>query len=58
MPALLWLPRGHTAVGAVRISIRTLMHVLDQDLEASDCLGNGLLMYYLTRLHATNQVLA
>jgi hypothetical protein len=57
MPALLWQPHGHTTVGVVRISVRTLMHVLDQDPKVGDCPGNGLHMYCLTRMHATNRVI-
>jgi hypothetical protein len=42
----------------VQISGRVLMHVLDQDREAGVCPGNRLHLYYLTRLYATNRVIA
>jgi hypothetical protein len=58
MPALVWLPRDHTAVGAVQIFMRALMHVLEPDLEADDCPGNGLYCYCLIGVHATNRVIA
>jgi hypothetical protein len=43
---------------AVQISIRSLLRVLELDLEAGDCPGNGLHLYCLTGLHTTNRVIA
>jgi hypothetical protein len=43
---------------AMRISIRALMHILEPNLEACNCLGNRLHLYCFTRLHATNLVIA
>jgi hypothetical protein len=34
------------------------MHILEPDPEVGDCPCNGLLLYYLTRVHATNRVIA
>jgi hypothetical protein len=58
MPVLVWLPCGHTAAGAMRIFMRVLMHVLEPDLEAGDCPGNGLYYYCLIGVHTTNRVIA
>jgi hypothetical protein len=40
----------------VRISVCALMHVLDQDPEIGNCTDNGLHLYYLTMVLATNQL--
>jgi hypothetical protein len=50
--ALRWSPRGCAIMEVVRIPVHALMHVLDTDLEADYCLGNGLLLSGLTGFHA------
>jgi hypothetical protein len=45
-------------VSAPPSSVHALMCVLDQDTEVGDCPRNGQLLYYLTKLHATNWVIA
>jgi hypothetical protein len=44
--------------GVVQISVYALMHVLKPNPEVDDCPGNGLHLYYLTGVRATNQVIA
>jgi hypothetical protein len=58
MLSLPWLPLGCMAVGAKRISVCALMHVLKPNPEAGGCLGNVLHLYCLIGLHATNWVIA
>jgi hypothetical protein len=58
VPALSWPSRGHMATEAVRISVHILMCVLDPNLEASDCSGNGLHLYCLIGVHAINRVIS
>jgi hypothetical protein len=55
--ALLYPSRGRTTVGVLRISIHTLMHILEPDSEADCWSDNGLHLYCLTGLHATNRVI-
>jgi hypothetical protein len=42
----------------VQISVHALMRILEQDPEVGDCPSNGLHLYCLTGLHATNRVIA
>jgi hypothetical protein len=46
------------AAEAMRNSVYALMHILEPDLEAGDCPGNGLHLYCLTGLHAIDRVIA
>jgi hypothetical protein len=45
-------------VGAIRIFVHALMHILEPDPEAGDCTSNGLHLYCLTRVHGTNRIIA
>jgi hypothetical protein len=53
---LIW--RGDYGLTWRRISICALKHILELDPEAGSCPGNGIHLYCLTRVHATNRVIA
>jgi hypothetical protein len=57
MSTLLWLPCFCTAVGAMRICVRALMQIINPNPKAGGCPGNGLHLYYLVGVHATNRVI-
>jgi hypothetical protein len=58
MPAMLWPPHSATMAEAMRISIYSLMHVLDPDLEATGSSDNGMHLYCLTGVHITIRIIA
>jgi hypothetical protein len=52
--AAMWSHGG----GAERVSVHALTHVIELDLKANDCPSNGLHLYSLIEVHATNWVIA
>jgi hypothetical protein len=55
--ALWWSPRGCTATEIMQIHVRALMHVLDPNLEASSCPGDGLNLHGFTSFHVIDQAI-